>query len=53
MAKKQYYELYQEIKSLKPKTQAYYKAVSRLFHLTIDKDGKICKIHWQNLVFNR
>lgn len=36
---KQYYELYEEIKNLKPRTQKYYKAVSKMFKLEIDKEA--------------
>ena len=36
---KQYYEMYEEIKNLKPRTQKYYKAVSKYFKLEIDKDA--------------
>lgn len=37
MAKK-YYEMYEEVSRMKPKTQQYYKAVSKMFNLSIDKD---------------
>ena len=38
MAKKAYWEQYEEIKNLKPRTQKYYKAVSKMFGLEIDKN---------------
>lgn len=43
-----------EATSLGYKTYTYKSSeVYRSYEFTIDKDGKICKIHWQNLVFNR
>lgn len=36
---KQYYELYAEIKKLKPRTVKYFKAVSKMFHIEIDRKG--------------
>ena len=39
MAKKAYWEVYEEVKNLKPRTQKYYQAVSKLFGLKIDKDA--------------
>lgn len=39
MAKKAYWELYEEIQNLKPRTQAYYRAVSRMFGLQINKEA--------------
>lgn len=37
MAKK-YYELYQDVMKLKPKTLQYYRTVSKMFGITIDKN---------------
>lgn len=36
---KKYYEMYEEIKNLKPKTAKYYRAVSKMFKLEIDRDA--------------
>lgn len=38
MAKK-YYEMYEEIKNLKPKTAKYFRAVSKMFNIEIDTKG--------------
>ena len=38
MAKKAYWEMYEEVKNLKPRTQKYYQAVSKMFGLEINKD---------------
>lgn len=38
MAKKQYWELYEELKSHRPKTQAYFKVASKIAGFKIDKE---------------
>lgn len=36
---KQYFEMYQEVKNLKPRTVKYYKAVSKMLNMQIDKEA--------------